>query len=117
MSMKVCETFHGTSIRGAMLPIDMEKLTHMDTMLFRFSLLASACLLALTTLGCASQQSQKSASSGTVVCERYLPTGSHLTRARCVKKEDVEARRESDRETIRDIQIGSNLDPSANSGN
>lgn len=79
----------------------------------RLSLLAAACALSWTMLGCASNQ-QSSSKEPTavlynkekVVCKRDYPTGSNIARTRCYRRSDAAARRASDQAQIETIKLG-----------
>jgi hypothetical protein len=67
-------------------------------------LLAAACALALLVgPGCATTQSTEG-KRYVVVCEDKPVTGSHIGRARCYRKTQMDERGESDREQIRRAQ-------------
>lgn len=77
----------------------------------RFSLFAAACALALIT-GCASSQQKNGEPSAVLynkdkmVCERESPTGSHIPRTRCFKRQQADQRRASDQAKMDDIKLG-----------
>ncbi|WP_428261209.1 hypothetical protein [Haliangium sp.] len=80
-------------------------------------LLASALMLIGFALGCGTTNAQgkptaKLAKGEKVRCERYVPTGSHLPRSRCVTESDVKARRGNDQEKVRAFQLNSAIDTS-----
>lgn len=83
----------------------------------RFSLFAAACALALIT-GCASSQQKNGEPSAVLynkdqmVCERESPTGSHIPRTRCYKRQQADQRRTRDQAQIDDIKLGSAVNPS-----
>lgn len=83
----------------------------------RFSLFAAACALA-STVGCASSQKQKSGEPSAVlynkdkmVCERDFPTGSHIPRTRCYRRQQADQRRASDQANVDAIKLGGAVDP------
>ena len=83
----------------------------------RFSLLA-ACALTLslsgTLLGCGGSRQQSSSDQQTavlynkdkVVCTRDNPTGSHIPRTRCYRRQDTQNRRTNDQSQIEAIKLG-----------
>jgi hypothetical protein len=83
----------------------------------RFSLLA-ACALALSLsgimLGCGGSRQQSSSDQQTavlynkdkVVCKRDNPTGSHIPRTRCYRRQEAQNRRENDQSQIEAIKLG-----------
>lgn len=83
----------------------------------RFSLLA-ACALALsltgTMLGCGGSRQQSSSDQQTavlynkdkVVCKRDNPTGSHIPRTRCYRRQDAQNRRDNDQSQVEAIKLG-----------
>ena len=83
----------------------------------RFSLLA-ACALALsltgTMLGCGGSRQQSSSDQQSavlynkdkVVCTRDNPTGSHIPRTRCYRRQDAQNRRDNDQSQIEAIKLG-----------
>ena len=58
-----------------------------------------------STTGCA----RNAVSGDDIVCERVLPTGSHIPRMYCWKASQARDRRINDQEKIRNIQIGSGI--------
>lgn len=90
----------------------------------RFSLLAAACALSWTMLGCASSQQKSSSDQQTavlynkdkVVCKRDNPTGSHIPRTRCYRRQDAQNRRDNDQAQIEAIKLGGAIDPIPNDG-
>jgi len=75
--------------------------------LVRLLVLVGAGVFVLGSFGCMS--SQPKAGDDGVVCERVLPTGSHIPRMYCYKAAQAKDRRENDQEKVRNIQIGSGL--------
>lgn len=85
----------------------------------RFSLFAAACALLSTIAGCASSQQQKNGEPSAVlynknkmVCERESPTGSHIPRTRCFRRQETDQRRAQDQSTVDAIKLGSSIQPS-----
>jgi hypothetical protein len=92
----------------------------------RFSLLAAACALSWTMFGCATSSKQSSSDQQTavlydkdkVVCTRDYPTGSHIPRTRCYRRNQAQQRRDADQAQIDAIKLGGAMDvtPSDGSG-
>ena len=86
----------------------------------RTFIVASVCALAIGLTGCLSdpntskQGEGASATKKKVVCVRDAPTGSHISQMVCYKQDDVEARRENDREKMRDLRIDGAVGPGGN---
>ncbi len=68
-----------------------------------------ALLFFIGTLGSSGCARGKAVSDNDVVCERVLPTGSHIPRMYCWKASQAKDRRNNDQEKIRNIQIGSGI--------
>lgn len=86
--------------------------------LVRLLVIVGAGVFVLGSLGCA--PSKLKAGDDGVVCERVMPTGSHIPRTYCYKAAQAKDRRENDQEKVRNIQIGSGLklpDPPQPTGN
>lgn len=95
----------------------------------RRSLLATACALLLplswTMLGCGSSRQQSSSSQQTavlynkdkVVCKRDNPTGSHIPRTRCYRKQDARNRQDRDQAQVEAIKLGGAMDVTPGDGN
>jgi hypothetical protein len=85
----------------------------------RFSLVVAACALAWTVVGCAASQQQSSGQETAVlynkeklVCKRDYPTGSHIPRTRCYKRQQVQQRRDQDQAQMESIKLGGAMDVS-----
>ena len=85
----------------------------------RFSLFAAACALLSVTAGCASSKQQKNGEPSAVlynknkmVCERESPTGSHIPRTRCFRRQETDQRRASDQSQVDAIKLNSAVNPS-----
>jgi hypothetical protein len=82
----------------------------------RLALFAAACAL-VSTLGCASSQQQKGDTSAVLynkdkmVCERDFPTGSHIPRTRCYRRQQADQRRASDQANVDAMKLGGAIDP------
>lgn len=88
----------------------------------RFSLLAAACALSWTMLGCGSRQQSSSDQQTAVlynkdklVCKRDYPTGSHIPVTRCYQRKQAQQRRENDQGQMDAIKLGGAID--SNPGN
>jgi hypothetical protein len=85
----------------------------------RLSLLAAACALSWTMLGCASSRQQSSNDQQTavlynkdkVVCKRDNPTGSHIPVTRCYRRKEAQQRRDNDQRQIEAIKLGGAITP------
>jgi hypothetical protein len=86
----------------------------------RFSLLAACALtlsLAGTMFGCGGSRQQSSSDQQTavlynkdkVVCTRDNPTGSHIPRTRCYRRQDTRNRRENDQKQVEAIKLGGTI--------
>lgn len=84
----------------------------------RFSLFVAACALLSTIAGCASSQQKKEGEPSAVlynknkmVCERESPTGSHIPRTRCFRRQEADQRRAHDQLTVDSIKLGGAVNP------
>jgi hypothetical protein len=85
----------------------------------RLSLFVAACALLSPIAGCASSQQKKDGEPSAVlynknkmVCERESPTGSHIPRTRCFRRQEADQRRASDQSQIDAIKLGGAVNPS-----
>lgn len=87
----------------------------------RTLIVAALCILTMALTGCAweNTNSDKKQKLGKqkVMCVRDAPTGSHITQLVCYRKTDVKARRQNDRERVRNLQIGGAVVPSGSNNN
>ena len=81
----------------------------------RTLVVAALCTVTIGFTGCAwgpnNAKQEEPVGKQKVVCVRDAPTGSHISQMVCYKKQDVNARRENDREKVRNMQIGGAVVP------
>ncbi|MCG8420357.1 MAG: hypothetical protein MJE77_20685 [Proteobacteria bacterium] len=80
----------------------------------RHFVIIAACCLALTVVSCATGKHAQSGDNDKVVCRETMPTGSHIPRKVCWKEHQVQDRRNSDQEKVRNMHIGSGVQPDPN---
>ena len=86
----------------------------MNAARLRVFLVSGACALALLVTGCASSAQNSGGKSGkktTLVCRTEKPTGSHISQRVCHEQHQVDDRRHSDQDKVREIQQRDALNP------